>query len=306
MTSPCRNGYRGARYLTRISIVLTSFTTVVAFLAVWVIYEVASAAITSVQSVQVLNRGGPWRKQRKSLTFLVLREGARHYLLNFLLVRVLILRGRSNIFWVGFKQAPLRDALLIIGTKVHHYTDHTVPNLPSCKIPARLVLNTNLLAEYYKQGGVVSLLFPLPSRFLNTFGISSSLILEPSSLNWSTPTPYRKLLCSILLITLPDISPVQSFRTNDCPLPTQSQGMGSAHVQSGNWPMGYPWRKRGWPTQCHTIQEIRATYFTVDYQWCSWGWSVVEARKIWSEPWRRFIHCQRCFNMTAKTVFNTR
>ena len=95
---------------------LTLFTTVVAFLAIWVIYEVATAVITSVQSVQVLNRGGSWKMQRTSLTFLVLREGARHYLLKYLLVRVLILRGRSNIFWVGFKQAPLRDALLIIRT----------------------------------------------------------------------------------------------------------------------------------------------------------------------------------------------
>ena len=48
----------------------------VAFLAILVIYEVASAVITSVRSVQVLNRGGPWSLQRKSLTFLVLRDGA--------------------------------------------------------------------------------------------------------------------------------------------------------------------------------------------------------------------------------------
>ena len=87
----------------------------VAFLAIWVIYEVASAVITSVRSVQVLKHGG----QRKSLTFLVLREGARHYLnlspefspCSYSYVQ--FLRGRSNIFWVGFKQAPLWDALLI-------------------------------------------------------------------------------------------------------------------------------------------------------------------------------------------------
>ena len=94
---------------------LTSFTTVIAFLAILVIYEVASAVITSVRSVQVLNRGGPWRMQRKSLTFLVLRDGAR--LLYFLLVRYAqLLRCRSYIFWVGFKQAPLQDNLLIFRT----------------------------------------------------------------------------------------------------------------------------------------------------------------------------------------------
>ena len=51
--------------------------TVVARLAIFsVIYEVASAVLTSVRSVQALNRGGGWRMQQQSLTFLVLREGA--------------------------------------------------------------------------------------------------------------------------------------------------------------------------------------------------------------------------------------
>ena len=111
---------RGTRYLPSTSRqMLTSFTTVVAFLAIWVIYEVASAVITSVRSVQVLKHGGPWKMQRKSLTFLVLREGARHYLnlspefSSGSNSYVQFLRGRSNIFWVGFKQAPLWDALLI-------------------------------------------------------------------------------------------------------------------------------------------------------------------------------------------------
>jgi len=44
-----------------------------------VIYEVASAVLTSVRSIQSLNRGGPWRLQRKSLTFLVLREGLIYF-----------------------------------------------------------------------------------------------------------------------------------------------------------------------------------------------------------------------------------
>ena len=70
---------------------LTSVTTVVARLEIFtVIYEVASAVLTSVRSIQALNRGGPWRMQQKSLTFLVLREGARYHLLDFLRVRVLI------------------------------------------------------------------------------------------------------------------------------------------------------------------------------------------------------------------------
>ena len=92
---------------------LTLFTTVITHLEIFaLIYEVASAVITSVRSVQTLNRGGQWRMQQRSLTFLILREGARYYLLDSLRVGVLIpqlLGGRPNIFWVGFKLAPLRD-----------------------------------------------------------------------------------------------------------------------------------------------------------------------------------------------------
>ena len=149
-------------------------------------------------------------------------------------------------------------------------------------------------------------LFPPAFSFPNTFG--TPLSLGPSSLNWWTPTPYRKSSCSILSInsSASDLSPVQSFGINNCPLPTQSQGMGSPHVQSGNWPMGYTRRRRRWPTQSHAIQEIRATYcYTVDYKWYTWGWPVVEARKIWSEPWGRIIHWQRFFSVTAKSVFGT-
>jgi hypothetical protein len=77
---------------------LTSFTTVVARLAIFsVIYEITSAVLTSVRSIQALNHGGPWRMQQKSLTFLVLREGARYHILDFLRVRVLIL----NCFAAG-------------------------------------------------------------------------------------------------------------------------------------------------------------------------------------------------------------
>jgi hypothetical protein len=64
---------------------------VVARLSIFtVIYEIASAVLTSVRSIQALNHGGSWRMQQQSLTFLVLREGARYYLLDFLRVRVLI------------------------------------------------------------------------------------------------------------------------------------------------------------------------------------------------------------------------
>jgi len=53
---------------------------VVARLAIFmVIYEVASAVLTSVRSVQALNRGGPWKMQQQSLTFLVLREGLIYF-----------------------------------------------------------------------------------------------------------------------------------------------------------------------------------------------------------------------------------
>jgi len=38
-----------------------------------------SAVLTSVRSVQTLNRGGPWRTQQNSLTFLVLREGLIYF-----------------------------------------------------------------------------------------------------------------------------------------------------------------------------------------------------------------------------------
>ena len=62
----------------------------VSFLAILVTYEVASAVITSVRSIEVLNRGGPWRTQQKSLTFLILREGAGYYLQDFLRVCILI------------------------------------------------------------------------------------------------------------------------------------------------------------------------------------------------------------------------
>jgi hypothetical protein len=69
-----------------------------------VIYEVASAVLTSVRSIQALNRAGPWRAQKNSLTFLILQEGALYHLLNLLTCAYLkLLRGRSNIFWVGFR-----------------------------------------------------------------------------------------------------------------------------------------------------------------------------------------------------------
>ena len=72
-----------------------------------VIYEVASAVLTSVRSIQALNRAGPWRAQQNSLTFLVLREGALYQLLDFRACAYpKLLRGRSNIFWVGFR--PVR------------------------------------------------------------------------------------------------------------------------------------------------------------------------------------------------------
>ena len=57
--------------------------TVVARLAIFMlIYEAASAVLTSVRSVQALNRGGPWMQQQ-SLTFLVLREGVHYYFSGF-------------------------------------------------------------------------------------------------------------------------------------------------------------------------------------------------------------------------------
>ena len=87
---------------------LTSLATVIASPAIFTaIYEVTSALLTSVRSVQALNYGGPWRMQQKSLTFLILREGARfYYLLDF--SRLVSLfpnysRDRFNIFWVGFQ-----------------------------------------------------------------------------------------------------------------------------------------------------------------------------------------------------------
>ena len=90
---------------------LTSFTTVVAFLAILVIYEVASAVITSVRSVQVLNRGGPWRMQQKSLTFLVLRDGAR--LLYFLLVRYAQFAPLQVLYILGGIQASASPGYFI-------------------------------------------------------------------------------------------------------------------------------------------------------------------------------------------------
>jgi len=60
--------------------------------------------------------------------------------------------------------------------------------------------------------------------------------------------------------------------------------MGSPHFQHRNWPMEHPW-KRGRPRHCHTLQEIRASFHAVDDQRCTWRWSFVEARGIWSERW---------------------
>ena len=138
--------------------------------------------------------------------------------------------------------------------------------------------------------------------FPKHFGTLLSLGL--SSLNWWTPTPYRKSTESgfILSITSPDLSPVQPFGINDRPLPTQSQGMGSPYVKSRNWPMGYRRKRRRWPTRWHTIQEIRAAYYyyAVDDQWCAWRWSVVEARRIWRELWGRII--ERCIDVAHRTL----
>ena len=72
---------RGIEYLVIISWqILTSFPTVPALLSIFTVtYEITSAVLTSVRSVQALNGGGPWRAQRKSLTFLVLREGLIYF-----------------------------------------------------------------------------------------------------------------------------------------------------------------------------------------------------------------------------------
>jgi len=72
-----------------------------------VTYEIISAVLTSVRSVQALNVGGPWRTQQRSLTFLVLREGLHYHTLNFLriltpLSLLFFLYGRLALFWVDF------------------------------------------------------------------------------------------------------------------------------------------------------------------------------------------------------------
>lgn len=45
-------------------------------------YEMLSVLFTTVRTMQTLNIGGSWWAQRKTLTFLVLREGLRYRLLN--------------------------------------------------------------------------------------------------------------------------------------------------------------------------------------------------------------------------------
>ena len=97
---------RGAGYLPNTFWkTLTSSSTVLSRLTIFrIIYEVSSAVLTSVRSVQTLNRCGPWRARQNSLTFLILREGARYQFLIFLTCPYpKLLRCRSNIFWVGFQ-----------------------------------------------------------------------------------------------------------------------------------------------------------------------------------------------------------
>ena len=72
---------RGAGYLPNTFWqMLTSSPTVPSRLTIFrIVYEVSSAVLTSVRSVQALNRSGPWRAQQNSLAFLILREGARYH-----------------------------------------------------------------------------------------------------------------------------------------------------------------------------------------------------------------------------------
>jgi len=66
-----------------------------------VIYEIVSAILVSVRSMQTLKFGGPWRMQQKSLTFLVLREGLLYFgfISSFLILSLIFqLQGKPGNF----------------------------------------------------------------------------------------------------------------------------------------------------------------------------------------------------------------
>ena len=154
--------HRGTGCLVNISWqTLTPSATVPALLTIFTVtYEIISAVLTLVRSLQALNGEGPWRwrAQQMSLTFLVLREGSHHRLLNSL--RFLMPNcSPAGLIYFGwdFESWPQSSRIILTArTQIHHFTEDNISYFPICKILLRL-LDMNLLNEYHKQRGVVSL-----------------------------------------------------------------------------------------------------------------------------------------------------
>ena len=126
------------------------------------------------------------------------------------------------------------------------------------------------------------------------------LRLEPSSLNLWMTILYRTSLCSIPCSIL-SITPSASYSISGngitaCPIRKLTNGNHGLTEEA----------KVANPVPCNSRNPSEYCTVTVDYQWCPWGWPVVEAREIWSEPWGWIIHWQRFFNVTPKSVFGTR
>ncbi|KIM38898.1 hypothetical protein M413DRAFT_75596 [Hebeloma cylindrosporum] len=100
-----------------LELVVLSFLTIInlaptvpALLTIFTVtYEIISATLTSVRSLQALKGGGPWRwrAQQMSLTFLVLREGLCYYpLLNILSASLYSISPRQpGTFFPGLMNA---------------------------------------------------------------------------------------------------------------------------------------------------------------------------------------------------------